>query len=213
MLSIAGEVAVLDHPWLFQKQSPWVSRNFTISKEDTPAVEDGIDTIHNAAMEIDDEMRDTVIYDWYLKNSFIDHISDEGFCYDNFRHSNFREYGDFANQPFKVKYYRKGMTFWRDGGLYFPDFFQARLQKSFQPKKNGLDFSIDLTTDAEQSLTYVLEHNFHFADYERLRLSENPYCGSRWRKMSYSYLGEEDLDAPYLPGSGVLARPKIHASL
>lgn len=42
----------------------------------------------------------------------------------------------------------------------------------------------------------------HDADYERLRLSENPYCGGRWRKMAYSYLGEEVLDAPYLAGSG-----------
>jgi hypothetical protein len=42
----------------------------------------------------------------------------------------------------------------------------------------------------------------HDADYERLRLSENPYCGGRWRKMAYSYLGEEVLDAPYLSGSG-----------
>ena len=42
----------------------------------------------------------------------------------------------------------------------------------------------------------------HETDYERLRLSENPYCGGRWRKMPYSYLGEEVLDAPYLSGSG-----------
>lgn len=42
----------------------------------------------------------------------------------------------------------------------------------------------------------------HEADYERLRLSENPYCGGRWRKMPYEYLGEEVLDAPYLSGSG-----------
>jgi len=40
---------------------------------------DGIDTIHRADFVIDPEMRGALIYDWYLKNSFIDHITDDTF--------------------------------------------------------------------------------------------------------------------------------------
>lgn len=86
----------------------------------TPPAEDGIDTIHNAVLEIDDTLRDAIIYDWYLKNSFIDHISDEHFNADNFRHCNFREFGDFANQPFEVKYDQTNIRFSRKGGSAFP---------------------------------------------------------------------------------------------
>ncbi len=136
-----------------------------------PAAEDGIDTIHNAAMEVDDAMRDAVVYDWYLKNSFIDHISDGTFCNDNFRHCNFREYGDFANQPFEVTHNSKSMTFSRDGGLFFPEKAKTRLQKSYYPKARGFDFEIELETEVEGAFNYVLEHNFHFADHEGITLN------------------------------------------
>ena len=147
-------------------------------EEEAPPAEEGIDTIHHAAMEVDDTIRDAIIYDWYLKNSFIDHISDENFNSDNFRHCNFREYGDFCNQPFDVSYKKKKVTFSRDGGFYFPEKVQAHLQKSYMPKNSGFDFEIELSTEATGSFNYVLEHNFHFADYDtitvnREALSEN----------------------------------------
>lgn len=146
-----------------------------------PPAEEGIDTIHHASMEIDDTLRDAIIYDWYLKNSFVDHISDGNFNGDNFRHCNFREYGDFANQPFKAAYDQKGVTFSRYGGLYFPEKVHSHLEKSYYPKSSGFDFEIKLSTESEGNFNYVLEHNFHFADYEKITvngelLSENGRC-------------------------------------
>jgi len=135
---------------------------------EVPAAEEGIDTIHNAAMKFDDILRDAIIYDWYLKNSFIDHISDGHFNGDSFRHCNFFEYGDFANQPFEVKKSRKKVTFLRDGGLYFPEKVPARIEKSYIPKSRGFGFDIQLSSRAKGELLYVLEHNFHFADYEAI---------------------------------------------
>jgi hypothetical protein len=138
------------------------------SSSEVPAAEDGIDTIHNAAMKFDDTLRDAIIYDWYLKNSFIDHISDGRFNGNSFRHCNFPEYGDFANQPFDVKQTRKKVTFMREGGFYFPEKVPARIEKSYTPKSRGFDFNIQLSSGAEGELLYVLEHNFHFADYEAI---------------------------------------------
>ncbi|MGB5965006.1 MAG: alpha-amylase/4-alpha-glucanotransferase domain-containing protein [Sulfurimonadaceae bacterium] len=139
--------------------------------EEIPAAEDGIDTIHNVAVDIDDTLRDAIIYDWYLKNSFVDHISDANFNGDNFRHCNFCEYGDFANQPFDVSLAKKKVTFSRDGGLYFPQKVKTRLEKVYTPKNSGFDFEITLSTEAKGAFKYVLEHNFHFADYETVTIN------------------------------------------
>ncbi len=145
----------------------------TPTEEAAPA-EDGIDTIHNAAVEIDDTLLDAIIYDWYLKNSFVDHISDTNFNTDNFRHCNFREFGDFSNQPFEVTQSKKKVTFTRDGGLYFPDKVPARLEKSYALKNRGFTFELNLTTEASGDFNYVLEHNFHFADYETVTINGQP---------------------------------------
>ncbi len=142
--------------------------------EEIPAAEEGIDTIHHAAVDIDDTLRDAIIYDWYLKNSFVDHISDAHFNGDNFRHCNFREYGDFANQAFDVSLAKKRVTFTRDGGLYLPEKMQTRLEKSYYLKNRGFEFKIKLSTEAKGSFNYVLEHNFHFADYETVTINGEP---------------------------------------
>ncbi|MBL0721465.1 MAG: DUF1926 domain-containing protein [Sulfurovum sp.] len=64
---------------------------------------DNINTIHSTVLKINDEMKDALVYDWYIKNSFIDHISDNSFNTDNFKDCSFREFGDFANQPLIFK--------------------------------------------------------------------------------------------------------------
>ena len=140
-------------------------------EEEIVPAEEGIDTIHHAAMKVDGSLRDAIIYDWYLKNSFVDHISDANFNGDNFRYCNFREFGDFSNQAFEVQLDKNKVTFSRDGGLYFPEKVPARLKKSYTPNINGFDFIIDLSTEAKGRFNYVLEHNFHFADYESVTIN------------------------------------------
>ena len=132
---------------------------------------DGIDTIHHTDVHIDASLRDALIYDWYLKNSFVDHISDANFNVDNFRHCNFREFGDFANQAFECNVTKEKINFVRDGGVYFPHKVDTRVSKTYIPNKNGFDFEIELRTKAEESLAYVLEHNFHFAEYESIMIN------------------------------------------
>ena len=144
------------------------------AKKETSVEEEGIDTIHHAAAKVDDSLRDAIIYDWYLKNSFIDHISDTGFNVDNFRHCNFREFGDFADQPFDMALGKKQVTFSRQGGLYFPDREETFLRKVYRPKKNGFDFDISLETEARGVFNYILEHNLHFAEYDTMLINGEP---------------------------------------
>ena len=139
--------------------------------DEVSVAEDGIDTIHQASADVNDALRDAIIYDCYLKNSFVDHISDGYFNSDNFRHCNFHEFGDFFNQAFDVSLSDKRVTFSRDGGLYFPDKVKTNLEKVYIPKENGFDFEIGLSTEAKGSFNYVLEHNFHFADYRTMLIN------------------------------------------
>jgi hypothetical protein len=141
-----------------------------VCEEETPA-EDGIDTIHTAMAAIDDSLRDAIIYDWYLKNSFIDHISDESFDLSRFRHCNFSEYGDFANQPFEAEWNQKKVAFSRQGGLYFPEKVEASLEKEFSFSENSLNFAITLESSSTGKLLYVQEHNFHFADVGEVQIN------------------------------------------
>lgn len=143
-------------------------------KEEPPA-EDGIDTIHNAIGHIDESLRDAIIYDWYLKNSFIDHVSDKTFDSERFRHCSFREYGDFANQPFFTSWNQQVIAFTRRGGLYFPEKVDALLEKQYIPKRNGLDFEIKFESESTHDLLYFLEHNFHFSDIDHVTINNENF--------------------------------------
>lgn len=145
----------------------------SIESKESPA-EEGIDTIHTAMAQIDDSLRDAIIYDWYLKNSFIDHISDKTFDIERFRHCSFHEYGDFANQPFETSWNQYSITFSRRGGLYFPEKIEGYLEKHYQPKGNCLDFEIKFESKAAEELLYILEHNFHFSDVDQVLVNGTP---------------------------------------
>ena len=142
-----------------------------IIEDDTPI--DGIDTIHSAVLEIDDDMKNAVIYDWYMKNSFIDHISDNSFNIYNFRNCNFKEFGDFANQPFESKVEDNNIIFNRDGGLYDDKKYSSTLIKQYTPEDNGFLFDIKFDTTMNRDLIYILELNLHFADYDEVDISKD----------------------------------------
>ena len=139
------------------------------------SLEGGIDTIHTAQMMVDPSLKETLIYDWYLKNSFIDHISDGAFTLENFYHCNFREYGDFANQPFESSVEEERFTFLREGGIYTPEYHPTHVEKHFSLlASHQLDFAITVHTSAQGNFTYVMEHNFHFAHYESVWIQGEP---------------------------------------
>lgn len=132
---------------------------------------DGIETIHNIAHHIDEKIKDALVYDWYTKNSFIDHISDKSITLESFRRCNFREYGDFVNKPFLHVIDADNIIFEREGGIYLPQKHRAYLKKSYTSKANGFKFAIDFNTDFDYFFNYVLELNFHFAEYDKVTLN------------------------------------------
>ena len=141
-------------------------------EEEVEVIIDGIDTIHHSCALVDDELKHAIIYDWHLKNSFVDHISDANFNGDNFKYANFIEFGDFANQPFELTLDKESVTFSRDGGLYTPEKHATNITKTYTPKMSGFNFEISLTTEATRDFNYILEHNFHFADYDMVKIND-----------------------------------------
>jgi hypothetical protein len=100
----------------------------------------GVSSIHKLTKAIDQSMLDELTYDWYRRNSFIDHLFDPTAILDDFKRCDFREWGDFANQPYEYKIDAGTLVLVRDGGLYTPGSPKrpVRLTKSFIFKNRGL---------------------------------------------------------------------------
>ncbi len=128
---------------------------------------DGIKTIHEMDFN-PDEWLDSIHYDWYVKNSFVDHFTDRRIEASSFERCSFPEYGDFANQPSELVS-DKPVTFRREGGIYKDgSCWRAALEKLFELEGSRLVFRINFNTEHEEELFYLLEFNLHFFDSEAI---------------------------------------------
>ena len=137
---------------------------------------DGIKSIHELDVSISDEVKDALYFDWYVKNSFIDHVSNESFTLENFKKCKFWEYGDFTNQPFDYEIKDNNITFKREGGIYFDKKYNATLLKNYNIMDKGFDFVIDFETVSPNSYLYALEFNLHFADLKKVFFNDSAVC-------------------------------------
>jgi len=134
----------------------------------TTVDEDESKTIHENSLVLNEEV--AFYYDWYLKKSAIDHISDTSFTLENFEKTAFVEYGDFVNQPYEVaNYTKKKLHLQREGGIYLQNQYNATiLKKHFKIKKNKIALDVQLATHFENELCYINEWNLHFCNVEKL---------------------------------------------
>lgn len=156
---------------------------------------DGIDTIHNLSMENIESYREKLVFDWYRKNSFVDHISDGSLDEGGFARSVFAEYGDFANLPFAIAQQgERDVTLLREGGVYVDGTrYPTILKKAYRFIDTGIDFDIMLDSTFEGRLSYMAEFNFHFADLSQVACNGLP-LESGTRHLEGSVLM---LDDPY----------------
>ncbi|MDP3465238.1 MAG: DUF1926 domain-containing protein, partial [Sulfuricurvum sp.] len=124
---------------------------------------DAIATIHDEG-SFQGESKN-IHFDWYPKNSFVDHITDDSFDTQSFQACSFKEYGNFANQPFNLTQKKEFALFEREGGIFEGETFKTLLTKKFNVTKNRIDFSVNLHTEAPKAFSYVCEFNFHFQEY------------------------------------------------
>jgi len=127
--------------------------------------DEGITSIHNLSKDVDRSMLNELLFDWYRRNSFIDHLFDPSATLLDYKRCDFREWGDFANQPFRHCIDRGTLTLTRDGGLYPPGSpkMPVRLTKSFIIKDRGLTINVRYTlkneSDDQMNCRFGIEWN------------------------------------------------------
>jgi len=131
----------------------------------------GIATIHTLKSDADRGIRDALYFDWYIKNSFIDHISDKSLTLENFKKCRFKEYGNFADQPFTYTVDKTKLTFKCDGGIYDDRTYKTTVVKSYICDAQAIRFSVDITTQSRERYLYGLEFNQHYADLGNVLLN------------------------------------------
>ncbi len=123
--------------------------------------EDGITTIHNDEVTADESLKDELIYDWHPKYSLIDHLCCDAYTLESFKKANFKEIGDFANQPFEFN--EAKMEFKRDGGVYLEQKHRTSLSKKYSFEEVKLGVTLGIESDFSDKLYYATEFNLHFA--------------------------------------------------
>ncbi len=133
----------------------------------------GINTIHEMSLNASQEIKSMIKYDWYDKNSFIDHITDENISRNSFENCSFREYGDFANMPYIIEKANGNIIrMKRVGGIYKDKKYETAVEKTFRVNNNEIDFDINIETAYENVLVYMLELNLHFPSLKKVFLND-----------------------------------------
>ncbi len=131
---------------------------------------DKIGTIHDNRLQIDETV--SIDYDWYLKRSVIDHISNDLLNIDSFKSCSFIEYGDFANQIFDViKTEDNNIIFKREGGVYKNRDYSTSIEKKIKFSDSSIGIKIDLNTIYDKKLRYLHEWNLHFPNIESIKIN------------------------------------------
>ncbi|MBU0632221.1 DUF1926 domain-containing protein [bacterium] len=123
--------------------------------------EDAIATIHNDSIELDDDFKSELIYDWHPKYSFIDHFSRDEVTLESFKSASFTDIADFANQPFILN--KNKHSFSRTGGIYLDWCYETKLKKEYQFKTDAISLDLKCDSEYKEKLFYAQEFNFHFA--------------------------------------------------
>ncbi len=125
-------------------------------------------TIHENLLQTTQDL--ALYYDWHYKKSNIDHITDREFCIDSFEKNSFKEYGDFANQPFDCEQTTENSAaLRRQGGIYHHNTkTEAAVAKQYTLKEGTLALKTRLESQNTRKLLYVNEWNLHFADMQQV---------------------------------------------
>ena len=163
------ELSIKDKPFNFQNTLTRRPEGYHFeSLEGERESRKGIPSIHELRSKLPPEVQKELVFDWHEKVSFISHLTDS-INAENFRREEFRELGDFANQPFElVKLDDLSARLRREGGVYLDRKFPTLIEKAYRLEKGKLEVEVSLETSFPKELLHVLELNFHFKDPSRV---------------------------------------------
>lgn len=129
----------------------------------------GIDTIHSMDINKLKSYQDMLVFDSYVKNSFLDHITDYSLSLENFYDGSFRRYSDFIGTPFEyVSIEKDRVVIDALGEIKGEQSFGAKIEKDFALLNDGIEFEIKLDSSCDYNLRYVCEFNLHFQNQEEV---------------------------------------------
>jgi hypothetical protein len=132
-------------------------------------------------------LKHELAYDWYDKNSFIDHITDDSFSLEAFKLCSFKEFGDFANQPFEINDASENhLQFVRNGGIYDEEMSKTSIKKTFTVSSSGIGFEIVLDTESKKSYNYICEINIHLPDVKQVVVNDKAFSGEAFYEKIYT---------------------------
>ncbi len=132
------------------------------------ASEAGTTSIHDAVRLRDPEIRQKIVYDWYKKESLIDHFFAADTELKGLSRCRYKELGDFVNMPYALGVDTKSgdakITMKRDGALWLEDGRRPLLLEktlAFAAGKAAIEVEYRLTNenDADLSLDFGVEFN------------------------------------------------------
>ncbi len=151
-------------------------------------------SIHDMVVFKEEGLEDYLIYDWYNRRLFQDHIIPAGETLEGFSRAQYTEWGDFVNQPYELieSFADEGRALCsmrRAGRIWSPDGpWPFTVNKSYRLDENGLKAS------------YLLQ------------APEQPHAGLGFAvELNFSLLSESDPGKHILlPDGGVLDLDKPH---
>ncbi|NIA11786.1 MAG: DUF1926 domain-containing protein [Nitrospiraceae bacterium] len=143
--------------------------HYILSRKKPKEVGKGILTIHEMVPKLSRDVREKLIFDWHVKNSFISHFTDY-VNPDLFKRESFKELSDFVDQPYSLALKEKRVIAERDGGIYRDGKFKSFLRKVYGIDRNRLVFEEEFRTDYRKQVIHILELNIHFIDPKGFKL-------------------------------------------
>jgi len=155
---------------IMRREEPYHEALLSTLKENTEQEKsEAIATIHTRSTRVDPLLADTLIYDSYAKNSFIEHFSDKPFTQENIRLGTFDGCSDFAHGLFVMK--ERG-CFVRQGSLLIQtQAYPATLQKAYSFEEQKVTLTTTFQSDFQEKLYLAQEFNLHFAHPHQVTLN------------------------------------------
>ena len=166
---------------------------------------DGTASIHDLVMAKEPGLLNHLNYDWYERKSFIDHFIGHSAAIENFVKAQYKEDGNFVNQPYNLKNKIKDkdkvvLSFVRDGNVWVDDQWRpVTIEKVITILNDAADiyaeYSLINKSGVKLNLNFAVEFNFGMQ------------AGHTDDRYYYNHDGR--LDDSYLDSKGILNETKF----
>jgi alpha-amylase len=155
-----------------------------------------LESIHLAATRAKEpDLDKKLFFDWYRRSSLIDHVLDPAETLDNFWRSQYREWGDFVDQPYQFKVTRTArkatLVLEREGGAWISGVrHPLHVEKKIvvEAGSEGFDVFYTVSNTGEEKITarFGMETNWGISGGEEAEGAYTLYAGGVLHRLNAS---------------------------